>query len=49
MKVEGRDYKMSNAYEEYMRQMVIPMRQELVRSGFEELTTEEAVTEFMKT
>ena len=46
MKVEG-DYKMSNAYEEYMRQMVIPMRQELVRSGFEELTTE-AVTEFME-
>ena len=39
---------MSNAYEEYMRQMVIPMRQELVRSGFEELTTEEAVTEFME-
>ncbi|MEC2676564.1 BrxA/BrxB family bacilliredoxin [Bacillus cereus] len=28
--------------------MVIPMRQELVRSGFEELTTEEAVTEFME-
>ncbi|MGR5874768.1 BrxA/BrxB family bacilliredoxin [Bacillus pacificus] len=31
-----------------MRQMVIPMRQELVRSGFEELTTEEAVTEFIE-
>ncbi|MCI0764398.1 BrxA/BrxB family bacilliredoxin [Bacillus sp. TL12] len=39
---------MSNAYEEYMRQMVIPMRQELVRAGFEELTTEEAVTEYME-
>ncbi|PFN04284.1 BrxA/BrxB family bacilliredoxin [Bacillus cereus] len=39
---------MSNAYEEYMRQMVIPMRQELVRTGFEELTTEEAVTEYME-
>ncbi|KEK25070.1 BrxA/BrxB family bacilliredoxin [Bacillus gaemokensis] len=38
---------MSNAYEEYMRQMVIPMRQELVRAGFEELTTEEAVKEYM--
>ncbi|PDM37099.1 hypothetical protein CMV37_25060, partial [Bacillus cereus] len=31
-----------------MRQMVIPMRQELVRSGFEELTTEKAVTEFIE-
>ncbi len=48
MKVEGERRKMSNAYEEYMRQMVIPMRQELVRAGFEELTTEEAVTEYME-
>lgn len=39
---------MSNAYEEYMRQMVIPMRQELVRAGFEELTTEETVKEYME-
>ncbi|MDM5188427.1 BrxA/BrxB family bacilliredoxin [Bacillus sp. DX4.1] len=38
---------MSNAYEEYMRQMVIPMRQELVRAGFEELTTEEDVKQYM--
>ncbi|MDM5154678.1 BrxA/BrxB family bacilliredoxin [Bacillus sp. DX1.1] len=36
-----------NAYDEYMRQMVIPMRQELVRAGFEELTTEEDVNQYM--
>lgn len=39
---------MSNAYEEYMKQMVLPMRQELTRAGFEELTTSEAVEEFME-
>ncbi|MGG0239776.1 BrxA/BrxB family bacilliredoxin [Bacillus rhizoplanae] len=39
---------MTNAYEEYMRQMVIPMRQELVRSGFKELTTAENVQEYME-
>ncbi|HDX9577100.1 TPA: BrxA/BrxB family bacilliredoxin [Bacillus pseudomycoides] len=39
---------MTNAYEEYMRQMVIPMRQELVRAGFKELTTAEDVQEYME-
>jgi putative YphP/YqiW family bacilliredoxin len=39
---------MSNAYEEFMKQMVIPMRQELTNAGFEELTTEEAVDQFME-
>lgn len=35
------------AYEEYMKQMVKPMRAELVHAGFQELTTEEAVEEFI--
>nr|WP_263325998.1 BrxA/BrxB family bacilliredoxin [Neobacillus sp. Marseille-Q6967] len=39
---------MSMAYEEYMRQMVLPMREELTRVGFEELTTPEAVESFME-
>ncbi|WP_312472963.1 BrxA/BrxB family bacilliredoxin [Neobacillus sp.] len=38
---------MSNAYEEYMKQMVLPMREELTIAGFEELTTSEDVEEFM--
>ena len=38
---------MSMAYEEYMKQMVKPMREELVRAGFEELLTAEDVNEFM--
>ncbi|WAA11072.1 BrxA/BrxB family bacilliredoxin [Fervidibacillus albus] len=38
---------MSMAYEEFMKQMVIPMREELKESGFTELTTSEEVTEFM--
>lgn len=38
---------MSMAYEEYMKQMVKPMRAELVHAGFQELTTEEAVEEFI--
>jgi len=38
---------MSNAYEEYMKQMVIPMREELTRAGFEELTTANTVEDFM--
>jgi len=37
---------MSMAYEEYMRQMVKPMRQELVVAGFNELTTSEEVEEY---
>lgn len=39
---------MSMAYEEYMRQMVKPMRQELVNAGFQELTTEEEVEQYME-
>ena len=39
---------MSMAYEEYMRQMVKPMREELTRVGFEELTTAESVEQFME-
>ncbi|MFD0051936.1 BrxA/BrxB family bacilliredoxin [Actinomycetes bacterium NPDC127524] len=39
---------MSMAYEEYMKQMVKPMRAELVQAGFEELTTDAAVENFME-
>lgn len=39
---------MSMAYEEYMRQMVLPMREELTKSGFKELTTTEDVEQFME-
>lgn len=39
---------MSMAYEEYMRQMVKPMREELVVAGFKELLTPEEVEQFMK-
>ncbi|MDR6122671.1 putative YphP/YqiW family bacilliredoxin [Bacillus sp. SLBN-46] len=39
---------MSNAYEEYMKQMVLPMRQELTRAGFAELQSAEEVEKFMK-
>jgi putative YphP/YqiW family bacilliredoxin len=39
---------MSNAYEEFMKQMVLPMRQELTNSGFKELTTDEEVEQFME-
>lgn len=39
---------MSNAYEEYMKQMVLPMRQELTRAGFSELETAEEVENFME-
>jgi putative YphP/YqiW family bacilliredoxin len=38
---------MSMAYEDYMRQMVVPMRQELTQAGFQELLTAEAVEEYM--
>ena len=38
-----------NAYEEYMRGIVTPMRQALVDVGFKELTTDEEVNEFMAT
>jgi len=39
---------MSMAYEEYMRQLVKPMRDELVRAGFQELRTSEEVEQFME-
>ncbi|MFD6442347.1 BrxA/BrxB family bacilliredoxin, partial [Peribacillus sp. NPDC060186] len=39
---------MSMAYDEYMKQMVKPMRAELVQAGFEELETAEAVENFME-
>ncbi|WP_375089247.1 BrxA/BrxB family bacilliredoxin [Peribacillus sp. RS7] len=38
---------MSMAYDEYMKQMVKPMRAELVQAGFEELDSAEAVENFM--
>jgi putative YphP/YqiW family bacilliredoxin len=38
---------MSMAYEEYMKQMVQPMRQELVQAGFNELLTADDVEAFM--
>ncbi|WP_043933670.1 BrxA/BrxB family bacilliredoxin [Bacillus sp. EB01] len=38
---------MSMAYEEYMKQMVKPMREELTNAGFKELTTPEDVNAFM--
>lgn len=37
---------MTMAYEEYMKQLVKPMRDELTRAGFQELTTGEAVESF---
>ncbi|KYG25521.1 BrxA/BrxB family bacilliredoxin [Alkalihalobacillus trypoxylicola] len=40
---------MSTAYEEYMKQVVIPMRRELTDSGFSELVSEEEVKDFMDT
>ncbi|MDJ1631092.1 BrxA/BrxB family bacilliredoxin [Bacillus velezensis] len=36
------------AYEEYMRQLVVPMRRELTGAGFQELTTAEEVESFME-
>lgn len=40
---------MTNAYDEYMRQVTMPMRQELVDAGFSQLTTADEVNEFMAT
>ena len=40
---------MSMAYEEYMKQVVKPMRAELVQAGFTEFTTPEEVENFMNT
>ncbi|WP_173106507.1 BrxA/BrxB family bacilliredoxin [Bacillus sp. KH172YL63] len=39
---------MSMAYEEYMRQLVTPMRQELTQAGFKELVTAEEVVDYME-
>ncbi|MGM0973946.1 MAG: BrxA/BrxB family bacilliredoxin [Bacillota bacterium] len=39
---------MSMAYEEYMKQMVKPMREELIQAGFKELTDSEDVEQFME-
>lgn len=39
---------MSLSFEEYMRQSVQPMRDELVKAGFEELTTEQEVDTFIQ-
>jgi len=39
---------MSMAYEEYMRELVKPMREELVGVGFKELKTAEEVETFME-
>ncbi|MCF6137310.1 BrxA/BrxB family bacilliredoxin [Pseudalkalibacillus berkeleyi] len=39
---------MSMAYEEYMRQLVQPMRDELTEAGFKELRTPEEVDEYME-
>lgn len=44
----GEVMKMSMAYEEYMKQMVKPMRQELVQAGFIELLTPEEVEQFIE-
>lgn len=37
-----------NAYDEYMRGIVTPMREELTNAGFTELTTAESVEETLK-
>lgn len=39
---------MSNAYEEFMRQMIQPMREELAQVGFQELKNENDVENFME-
>lgn len=39
---------MSMAYEEYMKQMVVPMREELVQAGFQQLQSAEEVESFME-
>ncbi|HET7616616.1 MAG TPA: BrxA/BrxB family bacilliredoxin, partial [Bacillales bacterium] len=39
---------MVNAYEEYMKEIVTPMRKELTDAGFEELASPEEVDVFME-
>jgi putative YphP/YqiW family bacilliredoxin len=48
MHVKEESIIMSMAYEEYMKQMVKPMREELVQAGFKELTESEDVEQFME-
>ena len=40
---------MTNAYDEYMKQVTQPMRDQLVNAGFKQLQTSEEVHEFMET
>ncbi len=40
---------MSMAYEEYMKQIVKPMREELIQADFKELISENEVEQFMET
>ncbi|WP_077616362.1 BrxA/BrxB family bacilliredoxin [Caenibacillus caldisaponilyticus] len=40
---------MSTTYEEYMREIVRPMREELTNAGFKELRTPEEVDRYMET
>jgi putative YphP/YqiW family bacilliredoxin len=40
---------MTNAYEEYMRQVTQPMRTQLTDAGFKELVTADEVHDFMET
>lgn len=37
-----------NPYEEYMKEIATPMREELTQQNFEDLTTTESVEDFMK-
>jgi putative YphP/YqiW family bacilliredoxin len=48
IKEKRRNDLMSMAYEEYMREMVKPMREELVQAGFKELLIPEDVEQFME-
>lgn len=45
---EGGNSNMSMAYDDYMKQLVKPMREELVQSGFEELISAEDVEQYME-
>jgi putative YphP/YqiW family bacilliredoxin len=40
---------MTNAYEEYMRQVTMPMRTQLTDAGFDQLQTADEVHDFMET
>lgn len=45
---KGGNVIMSMAYDEYMKQLVNPMREELVKSGFQELNSVEDVQQYME-